>query len=80
MSEWKGNLRDDCSLERYGCSAHVEMMDKGVWWFAVYRNKKIVFNSFESLQPIRLETGKQARLVAEFILEIAAMRKLKGCA
>ena len=73
MKDWTGDLNDDCSLRRFGMLAHVEMMDHGIWWFAIYddkdQSKDALYHHFELAHPIRLKTGKQARIAAECCME-----------
>lgn len=69
MSEWTGDLADDCLLYRYGMTAHVECMDRGHWWFAVYSGKGEIgcddlFNTANQQTHIRLTSGKMARAAA----------------
>lgn len=71
--EWKGDLDDDCSLERYGMTAHVECMDRGCWWFGIYRGGECLFNKGDAETYIALTTGKMARAAAECVME--ALRK-----
>jgi hypothetical protein len=73
MSKWQGDLDDDCTLHRYGLLAHVENLDRGVWWFSVSRgefpNYVELYNTAENLTPVRLTTGKMARAAAECVME-----------
>jgi len=72
MNEWTGDLRDDCHLERYGYSAHVECMNYGHWWFAIYKGREQIYNTADNQIVIRISTGKQARVAAECIIELVA--------
>lgn len=38
-TDWVGDLDDDCVLNRYGYTAHVECMDRHRWWFSVGRGE-----------------------------------------
>ena len=73
MSDWTGDLNDDCHLERYGLSAHVECMDRGWWWFAIYRGKwpaeECLYNTADNETVVRLTTGKMACAAAECVME-----------
>ncbi|MBU8921807.1 MAG: hypothetical protein KOO63_08305 [Bacteroidales bacterium] len=73
MNEWTGDLHDDCYLERYGYSAHVECMAKGVWWFAVdkgtWPESKLLYNTADNQTAVALTTGKMARAAAECVIE-----------
>jgi len=66
-------LNDDCHLERYGLSAHVECMDRGWWWFAIYRGKwpaeECLYNTADNEAVIKLTTGKMACAAAECVME-----------
>jgi hypothetical protein len=74
MTDWTGDLDDDCTLERYGMHAHVECMHRGCWWFGVYRgewpNETELCNTSDFDTPVRLTTGKMARAAAECVMEI----------
>lgn len=73
MSEWQGDLNDDCWLERYGMLAHVEQLDKDWWWFSVSAGRGAgspeLFNTSNMHFPARLTTGKMARAAAECVME-----------
>jgi hypothetical protein len=71
MSEqdWQGDLSDDCTLERYGMTAHAECMDHAEWWFGIWRGDDAVFNFGDRMASIRLTTGKMARAAAECVME-----------
>lgn len=79
MTDWRGDLDDDCTLERYGYKAHVECMDKGHWWFAVgkgeWPNYTELYNHSDQRTVIRLTTGNMARAAAECIIELLAREK-----
>ena len=75
MVDWRGNLDDDCSLERYGMLAHVEKMDRGRWWFAISRGRKDLFNSADNETYVKLPTGDVARAAAESVMECLRKRK-----
>jgi hypothetical protein len=68
--DWVGNLADDCFLERYGMHAHVEYMDRGIWWFAVYRGQECLYNTADNAAAVRLTNGKMARAAAECCMEV----------
>ena len=72
MSIWRGDLNDDCILDRYGYSAHVECMGRGDWWFAVYKGRQQVYNTADNETHVALTTGKTARAAAECVLEKVA--------
>jgi hypothetical protein len=80
MSAWIGDLDDDCWLSRYGMNAHVEKMDRNIWWFSVGRTEMVgqwakhveLYNSANMQTSIRLLTGKQARAAAEHVMELLA--------
>lgn len=74
MTDWQGDLNDDCTLERYGYMAHAEKMDKGHWWIAVCKSNSGVpytdiYNTAENGAFIPLQTGEIARTCAEIVLE-----------
>jgi len=73
MSDWIGDLKDYCHLERYGYFAHVECMDKGEWWFCVTKGKfpncTELYNTAENKTAVRLKSGKAARVAAECVIE-----------
>ena len=73
VSDWTGDLEDDCTLRRYGMLAHVECMDRGWWWFAVGRGKfpdyVELYNTADNETVVRLTTGKMARAAAECVME-----------
>ena len=68
-TKWTGDLNDDCHLERYGLSAHVECMDKNHWWFGIYHGKNQVYNTADNRAVVNLTTGKMARAAAECVME-----------
>lgn len=72
--DWTGDLDDDCHLERYGLHAHVEQMDRGIWWFAVGRGEfptyEELYNHADMDTAIQLTTGKMARAAAECVIEL----------
>ena len=70
---WRGDLKDDCTLDRYGMTAHVECLDRGCWWFSIFRGKEELYNSAENQTPIFLTTGKMARAAAESCMELLAI-------
>jgi len=75
MSDWTGDLNDDCWLERYGMLAHVECMHRGCWWFAITTlpseaGRQDLYNTGDNNVPVRLTTGKMARAAAEVAMEI----------
>jgi len=82
MSKWTGDLTEDCFLQRYEYRAHVERMDRGVWWFAVDRvlfdnvEKGIfpgsvqIYNTANNETWVSLTTGKTARAAAEIVIEL----------
>ena len=74
MSRWTGDLADDCFLERYGMFAHVECMDRGIWWFSISDGKELgseeLYNSSNMATSIRLKTGNEARAAAEHCMEL----------
>lgn len=74
MSDWQGDLNDDCFLQRYGMFAHVEQMDRGVWWFAVSAGSALgsaeLYNTADNFTSVRLTTGKMARAAAECVMEV----------
>jgi len=82
VSDWTGDLEDDCHLERYGMSAHVECMDRGWWWFAVGRgefpNYVELYNTADNEAVIKLTTGKMARAAAECVMEVLRVDEAKG--
>jgi len=85
MSEWRGDLDDDCFLERYGMNAHVERMDKGHWWFAVSKDTPNgpgrfvdLYNTADNLEVVKLTTGKMARAAAECVLELLHSQEHKA--
>lgn len=67
---WCGDLNDDCTLERYGMVAHVENLDRNIWWFAIHDGEKDLYNTADNHTPVRLTTGKMARAAAECCLEL----------
>jgi hypothetical protein len=74
VSDWQGDLDDDCTLIRYGMMAHVEQMGRGRWWFAVYSHEGRmgcgdIYNTASNHTYVKLTTGKMARAAAECILE-----------
>lgn len=69
-SDWKGDLDDDCTLERYGMIAHVECMDRGVWWFGISRGKDELYNTSDNETHVSLTTGRMARAAAECVMEV----------
>lgn len=80
-SGWRGDLDDDCYLERYGMMAHVECMGRGYWWFAVSKDTpngpgKFIdlYNTADNLVVVKLTTGKMARAAAECVLELLNQR------
>jgi len=78
-SDWKGNLNDDCTLERYGMLAHVEELDRNVWWFAVSAaggNGDMLYNMADAKAQVRLTTAKMARAAAECVLEVLRLSRL----
>jgi hypothetical protein len=81
-SGWTGDLNDDCWLERYGMFAHVECMDRGWWWFAIYEGEfpkhKTLFDITDNHAIIKLTTGKMARAAAECCLELLRERDGNG--
>ena len=81
MSNWTGDLNDDCFLERYGFHAHVECMSRGVWWFAVeigtWPDSEQIFNTSDNETAIKLTTGKMARAAAECVIEFSRSVLLK---
>lgn len=83
MSEWQGDLDDDCTLQRYGFNAHVESMDRGVWWFCVGRGDwpdyVELYNTAENLSVVRLTTGKMARAAAECVIELLHYQAKSEC-
>ena len=77
---WQGDLDDDCWLIRYGMLAHVEAMDKGVWWFSISRHpwapgQDDIYNTAENMTHVRLTTGKMARAAAECCMELLRVRE-----
>jgi hypothetical protein len=75
MSEWTGDLTDDCVLLRYGMMAHAEQMDRARWWFAVYSDEGRIgsddlYNTADNQTHVRLRNGKEARAAAECVLEL----------
>jgi hypothetical protein len=74
VSEWTGDPNDDCALSRYGLTAHVECMDRGHWWFCIYRGKwpdeVQIYNTADNLAVVKLTTGKMARAAAECVMEL----------
>lgn len=74
---WRGDLDDDCTLERYGMLAHVECMDRGSWWFAICLRDDPhcdLYNTGDNETHVRLTTGKMARAAAECVMECLAAR------
>lgn len=73
-TDWTGDLDDDCTLRRYGMLAHVECLDRGWWWFAIYRgewpDEVSLYNAADNEAVIRLTTGKMARAAAECVMEV----------
>jgi hypothetical protein len=74
-SGWQGDLDDDCTLERYGMLAHVEAMDRNVWWFAIsplpwVPGRVDLFNTADNETHVKLTTGKMARATAECCMEL----------
>ena len=81
MSNWKGDLDDDCSLVRYGMLAHVEKMDRGVWWFCVANHPWVpgeadLYNTAENMTHVKLISGKMARAAAECCMELLRQRRM----
>lgn len=68
-SEWRGDLNDDCFLDRYGLSAHVECMARGVWWFCIDYGTEQIYNTADNETAVMLTTGKMARAAAECVME-----------
>lgn len=72
MSEpikWTGDLRDDCTAYVGDLCLRVEMMDRRVWWWAVY-NKRGGKGSDELAAshdeaPYHAKTGAEARAACE---------------
>ena len=66
---WRGNLRDDCTAVGGGVMLRAEMMDRGVWWWAVYDNEgkrgSDELASSNRQEPYHAKTGKEARAAAE---------------
>ena len=73
--DWTGDLADDCRLIRYGMEAHVECLNRGIWWFAIYDARNQLFNLADSEHAVSLTTGKMARAAAECCLEILRRSK-----
>jgi hypothetical protein len=73
MSEWTGDLKDDCHLWRYEYRAHVECMGRGEWWFEVgkgtFPDYESLYNTADNETAVNLTTGKMARAAAECIIE-----------
>lgn len=74
---WVGDLDDDCTLSRYGMTAHVEKMDRNCWWFNVTTPKRDgspgyndLFNTADNATHVPLRSGKVARRAAECALEL----------
>jgi hypothetical protein len=78
-TNWRGDLNDDCTLERYGLFAHVERMDRKRWWFAVYpsRNGDALYNSADPQTAIRLRDGDAARAAAEHVMEVLNPQRVR---
>lgn len=78
MSDWTGDLKDDCTLKRHGMIGRAEQMDRGSWWCAVYSDKERddLFNTAEI--GIRLKTGAEARRLVEYIIEFLHERASFG--
>lgn len=70
MTAWRGDLDDDCRLERYGMLAHAERMAGARWWFAISRGAEEVFNTANNQSIIKLKTGAMARAAAECCMEL----------
>ena len=72
--DWTGDLNDDCYLNRYGMTAHVECMDRGIWWFAIgkgrFPNYQELYNSSDANTKLWITTGKMARTAAECCMEL----------
>lgn len=74
---WIGDLGDDCYLHRYGMFAHVEKMDRNVWWFCVGVENphkpppfyRVLYNSADRASNGNLTSGAQARRAAEEVME-----------
>jgi len=56
---WTGNLRDDCTAYYGNLTLRAEIMDRGLWWWAVFSGDAEIDASIDNI------TGKKAREKAE---------------
>lgn len=80
--KWQGNLKDDCTLRRYGLLAHVECMGRGSWWFSISREdaplgEDDLYNTANNHSYVALSNGDMARAAAEIVMEVLAARAVQ---